>query len=193
MNTINKTTVSQPWGLTFIRAALVMGVGLLLFLAGNAYLLTTKRLMGLGLLLAGVLAIRFWQLSKESGASDVWLLVNGLVDGLIGLGLLLYPTQPLPAIVFFFSFWGVLLGVLGAVETIFIFLGLQDASRAATDFSLVLLNAVGMLVGGGLAFLLLMQPLGVGSIHYAGLLVVALGILLALESRNLKRDAQPPA
>jgi drug/metabolite transporter (DMT)-like permease len=71
----------------------------------------------------------------------------------------------------------------------FLFVGVQSSSRAANDFIIGLLSFLTLLLGGGIAYLLIGQPLGTGSYRFAGLLIIVIGIILVVNSRRLQRDA----
>ena len=184
MNSANAHSTYQPWWLTYLRAGLFILTGAALFL-WSTYTLALVIVLGAFLALAGLSAIRFWQVSR----TNTWFLVNGILDTLLGLALLVYHTTPTEDVSLLFGAWGVLVGVLGLVETMFLFVGVQSSSRAANDFIIGLLSFLTLLLGGGIAYLLIGQPLGTGSYRFAGLLIIVIGIILVVNSRRLQRDA----
>ncbi|MFD2571181.1 DUF308 domain-containing protein [Spirosoma soli] len=185
MNPANTHQTPQPWWLSYLRAGLFILAGVILFLWSKSSLALVL-ILGLCLVLSGLSAIRFWQISR----TNTWFLVNGILDTLIGLAFLVYHTTPFDDISLFLGAWGVLVGTLSLVETMFLFLGFQSSSRAANDLTLGVLSFLTLLLGGAIAYLVIGQPLDASSYRYAGLAIVAMGILLVFNTRRLQRDAE---
>ena len=186
MNYLTLRLTHQSWWLLYMRSVFFAGIGLLLFFSGNSNLFALISL-GTLLILAGFLAIRFRQVSRILGKATNWFLTAGLLDILAGLALLFYLHHPNQGIVLTLGAWGILVGLIQAVEAMYVFIGVQT-SEEISDSSGTLIHFLNVLICGGIAFMLLLQPLGEDSTQFAGWFFIALSIALLFLTIRLKVD-----
>ncbi|GAB4042802.1 hypothetical protein GCM10028774_56090 [Spirosoma jeollabukense] len=140
------------------------------------------------MLIEGLLAIRFWQVNRVHINDTNWYLAAGLLDSLTGIFLLLYRDNPTMSIGLTLGGWGLFVAMLQAVETIYVFLGVQSSGKVS-DFSITITHMINVLICGGIAFVVLQQPLGENSIRWSGLLFIGLSMSLLTTTRRLQIDA----
>lgn len=181
-------STGRSWWLLYLRSGLLASIGILMVFAGNAH---SSVLISLSALLstAGLLAVRFRQVCKIARTATNWFLVAGLLDIVAGLALLFYLHHPNQGIVLMFGAWGILVALIQAIEAIFIFIGLQTSGENR-DSSGRFIHFLNVLICGGIAFMLLLQPLGGDSTHYAGWFFIALSITLLLLTRRLQMEGE---
>lgn len=169
-----------------MRSALFAGIGLQLFSLENSrpfLLISLSALM----ILAGLLAIRFRQVSQLPRRAINWFLTAGLLDILAGLALLLYLHHPNQGIVLIVGAWGILVGIIQAVETMYVFIGLQTSDESR-DNSGTFVHFLNVVIYGGIAFMLLLQPLDEDSTKFVGWFFIALSIALLVLTLRLQVD-----
>ncbi|GAB4014440.1 hypothetical protein GCM10028773_01240 [Spirosoma koreense] len=104
-----------------------------------------------------------------------------------GLALLFYLHQPDQGIVLVVGAWGILVALIQAVEAMFIFIGLQTPSESR-DGSGTFIHFLNVLICGGIAFMLLLQPIGADSTQVVCLFFIALSVALLFMTRRLEVD-----
>lgn len=181
-------STGRSWWLLYLRSGLFAGIGVLVIFAGNSQPFVGIALSAL-LIIAGLLAIRFRQVSRIPGTATNWFLTAGLLDIVAGLALLFYLHQPNQGIVLVFGAWGILVALIQAIEAMFIFIGLQTSGENR-DSSGTFIHVLNVLICGGIAFMLLLEPLGGDSTHYAGWFFIALSITLFVLTRRLQVDGE---
>ncbi len=179
-------STERSWWLLYLRSGLFAGIGLLMAFAedSQSFVLISSSTI---LIIAGLLAIRFRQVSRLSGTAPNWYLTAGLLDILAGLALLFYLHHPNQGIALIFGAWGILVGLIQAVEAIYVFIGLQTPGESR-DSSGTIIHLLNVLICGGIAFMLLLQPLAEYSTHVAGWFFMALSIALLFLTRRLQVD-----
>ncbi|GAB4019324.1 hypothetical protein GCM10028808_56710 [Spirosoma migulaei] len=162
----------------------LMGV-ILLIHPTKASPLTTG-LLGSLLLLAGLstswLSMRRRQLNQPN---DYWLLLSSGRNTLFGVMLLANLGKALPTVINLLGMWAILYAFLQALEAMFYFLGTR--TKGGTDFEVQLIHVLCVLISGGFAFVLLMQPVGIAaSLRFVGLFLIVLGIIQSALTQRLK-------
>jgi hypothetical protein len=179
-------STGQSWGLLYLRSGLFAGIGTVIVFAENPQSFVLISLSAL-LSIAGLLAVRFRQVSRIPGTATNWFLTAGLLDIVAGLALLFYLHHPNQGIVLVVGAWGILVGLIQAVEVMYVFIGLQTSDKTK-DISGTLIHFLNVLICGGIAFMLLLQPLGEDSMQFVGWFFVALSIPLLFLTRRLQVD-----
>lgn len=174
----------QSWWLLYLRSALFTGIGVQLFFTGNPrpYVLIS---LSAQMIFAGWLAIRYRQINEKRDTN--WFLTAGLLDILAGLTLLFFLHQPNQGIGLTFGAWGILVGLIQSVEAIYVFIGLQTSGKNR-DNSSTLIHFLNVLIYGGIAFMLLLQPLGKDSMQFVGWFFITLSIALLFLTLRLQVD-----
>ena len=187
-----RSTVFQSWWVLYLRSTLFAGIGIQLFFSGNSHPFVLISLSAL-MTLAGLLAIRFRQVSRIPEKATNWYLTAGMLDILAGLALLLYLHHPNQGIILTLGAWGILVGFIQAIEVLYVFIGLQTSGKSR-DNSGKLIHLLNALICGGIAFTLLLQPFGKDSTQFAGWFFIALSMALLFLTLRLQVDegAEPP-
>ncbi|QHV99403.1 hypothetical protein [Spirosoma endbachense] len=139
------------------------------------------------MIIGGLLAIRFWQVNRAHINDTNWYLAAGLLDNLIGILLLLSRNNPTMNIGLTLGAWGLVVAIMQAVETMYVFIGVQSSSEVS-DFSITIIHLINVLICGGIAFIVLQQPLGENSIRWSGLLFIGFSMSLLILTRCLQID-----
>ncbi|MVM42088.1 hypothetical protein GO730_37840 [Spirosoma sp. HMF3257] len=176
----------QSWWLLYLRSALFAGIGILLFFSGSPHPLVLNSLC-VQMIIAGWLAIYYRQINQKRATN--WFLFAGMLDILAGLALLFYIHNPNQGIVFILGAWGILIGIIQAVEAMYVFIGLQTSGKNR-DSSSTLIHFLNVLIYGGIAFILLLQPLGEDSMQFVGWFFIALSIALLFLTLRLQVDEE---
>lgn len=176
----------QSWWLLYLRSGLFAGIGILVVIAEDSQSFILLSLSAL-LSMAGLLAVRFRQVTRIPDTATNWFLTAGLLDIVAGLALLFYLHHPNQGIILIVGAWGILVGLIQAVEAMYVFIGLQTPSESQ-DSSGTFIHVLNVLICGGIAFMLLLQPLGGNSTHFVGWFFIALSITLLLLTRRLQVD-----
>ncbi|WP_338877409.1 hypothetical protein WBJ53_32215 (plasmid) [Spirosoma sp. SC4-14] len=176
----------QSWWLLYLRSALFAGIGVQLFFSGNQHPFVLISLSA-QMIVAGWLAIRYRQINQKRATN--WFLTAGLLDILAGLTLLFFLYQPNQGIELTLSAWGILVGLIQSVEAIYVFIGLQTSGKNR-DNSSTLIHLLNVLIYGGIAFILLLQPLGEDSMQFAGWFFITLSIALLFLTLRLQVDEE---
>ena len=181
-----RQSTGQSWWLLYLRSGLFAGIGILMVFAENSQSFVLILLSAI-LSIAGLLAIRFRQVSRIPETATNWFLTAGLLDIIAGLVLLFYLHHPNQGIVLILGAWGILVALIQAVEAMYVFIGLQT-SGGSRDSSGTLIHFLNVLIGGGIAFMLLLQPLGANSTQFVSWFFIALSMALLFLTRRLQVD-----
>lgn len=153
----------------------------------DTYLALSTGLLSLLMLLLGLTAIRFWMVHRAVERAAIWFSLTGLLDILFGI-LLLTGNNTEQFISLTFGVWGLLMGFIQAIESMYVFLAIRITNPdGSSNLPTMLLHCLNVLIGGGMAFVLVLQPYGRASIQIAGVFPLGFGILLALLIRRLQQ------
>ena len=180
------SSTGQSWWLLYLRSGLFAGIGILLVFAEDSQSFVLISLSGL-LSMAGLLAIRFRQVSRILGVVPNWFLIAGLLDIVAGLTLLFHLHHPNQGIVLILGAWGILVGLIQAVEAMYVFIGLQTPGEGR-DGSGTFIHFFNVLICSGIAFMLLLQPLGEDSTQFVSWFFIALSFVLFCLTRQLQMN-----
>ncbi len=183
-STYSRSPVSI-WLPIYLRSSFFTLIGLDLFFTKGQFSASSIGLLGALMLLLGYTAIRFWQRSWAVGYISNWFLIAGVLDALFGIILLCFIQSPSQIIVLTLAAWSILMAYIQAIETMYLFLGIQSP-REMDDFSVTILHFAIALVCGSMAFVLLQQPLGDQSTQFSSVFPVVLSVLLICLSQRLQ-------
>ena len=183
----NAFRTSTSWSILYWRSGFWALFGIVLICAEHGYLSSIVAFLSSIMLVEGLLAIRFWQVNRVHINDTNWYLAAGLLDSLTGIFLLLYRDNPTMSIGLILGGWALVVAMMQAVETMYVFLGVQSSGKIR-DFSITITHLINVLICGGIAFIVLEQPLRENSIRWSGLLFIGFSISLLILTRRLQID-----
>lgn len=185
METITQKQI-QPWWLMQLHNGCYVLMGLLLFSYPAQFSTLYTGLLGGLLLLAGLSTAWFSYRRRQNDQRDnSWYLLSSIRDMLFGLALLVKMNSSLNTMVNVMGLWSILYAFLQAIEAMFYFLGTR--ANADKDYWVEGIHAGCVLLTGGFAFVLLMQPDGQpSSFQFGSLFLIGLGIVQGVLTQRLR-------
>ncbi|MEG1685811.1 MAG: DUF308 domain-containing protein [Bacteroides sp.] len=103
----------QNWWMSLFLGFLFIGVALSLMFAPLSSYIALSVIFSICLLISGILEIMFASSNRKTISSWGWYLAAGIIDLLIGIYLVVYPTLSMEIIPFIVAFWLMFRGFTG--------------------------------------------------------------------------------
>ncbi|RYF73397.1 MAG: hypothetical protein EOO39_10480 [Cytophagaceae bacterium] len=178
----NPHQLQNGW-LLAARGAFYIVMGGTLFLFANTFTVSSGRLIGTVVLLAGLMGLGYGLTNRKADSNSMWSLLHGLNDLAFGIVFIVTANSGLKNFVDMLGFWAVLYAFLQAVQAMYIAL-----MQGGSSFAVKLVHFISLAASGYLAFNIMLRPIGlIDSLGIMGFFPIVLGILLIVLQRLTQR------
>lgn len=179
---------TKNWWLLITRGILYMSIGVCLFLFANDFTSSSAQLIAGLLLAAGVLGLVYTVGNVRTDRNYIWELLRSLSDVAFGIALLVSAKQDTDGFLSTLSFWAMMYAFIQVVQAMYSFM--QSGVGSSISLSGKMIYFLGVVISGGLSYVLLMRPNGLdGSLGIIGLFPIALGVIITLLAVQQRKQA----
>lgn len=188
LNNMKNSNPTKNWALLITRGIIYVSIGIVLFLfIGEPTSGFAQLISGL-LIAAGVCGFLYSFANLRADRNYIWELLRSISDVGFGIALILLSKGDVDGFLSILSFWAMMYAFIQAVQAMYSFL--QSGVSSSISLSGKILYFLGVVIAGGLSYVLLMRPgSDSGSVSIVGLFPIALGVIIILLAIQQRRQA----
>ena len=185
MENLNPT---KNWALLIVRGVLYVLIGITLFLFIGQLTSGFAQSIGGLIIAAGVCGFLYSFANLRADRNYIWELLRSISDVGFGIALIVLSKSDVDEFLSILSFWAMMYAFIQAVQAMYSFL--QSGVSSSISLSGKALYTAGVVIAGGLSYVLLMRPgSDGGSISIVGLFPIALGVIIIVLAMQQRRQA----
>ncbi len=179
---------TKHWWLLLSRGVLYVLIGISLFLFIGELTSGYAQLIGGLVVVAGICGLIYALANLRADRNYIWELLRSLSDAGFGIAIIVSAKSDVDGFLGTVSFWAMMYAFIQAVQAMYSFL--QSGVSSTISLSGKVLYFLGVVIAGGLSYILLMRPGGTdGSLSIVGSFPIALGVIIILLAVQQKRQA----
>lgn len=185
MENLNPT---KHWWLLITRGVIYALIGISLFLFTGTFTSLSAQLIGALVVTAGICGLVYTFANLRADRNYIWELLRSISDAGFGIAMFVSSKGDVDSFLGVLSFWALMYAFIQAVQAMYSFL--QSGVSSTISLSGKMLYFLGVVIAGGLSYVLLMRPGGFNdSLAIVGLFPIVLGVIIILLAMQQKRQA----
>lgn len=182
-----KDSLQKNWWVLTLNGVIAILIGGLAIFASDSLMKTVSTFLGLLILVGGLLLLLGAYDLKRKKADYALMLTEGVVAGIVGVLIMIFPMQTVKIFFIFIGVWAILIGLMQVYMAI--------VMRSILENNYILIIGGFLLAGIGLFLLLRPEMVAGVFLQIVGGVVVVLGILLIYYSfiiRHAIKEIEAP-
>ena len=181
-------THSTPWGFLFAKGLIYVIIGVYILAFSQSFTPLSGQILGGLLILAGVVQFLFSGKNHSTDNSNIWGYAYGLNDLGFGIAIIVDSLGDTTTIVETLAFWAMVYAVLQSVQAMYSFIAARGGKGIPVNSMLI--HAAGVLVAGGMSYVLLSFTAGFDeSMRLSGLFPIGLGLSIVVLTQLMRSQA----